>query len=143
VTIVTRVNEDGEPIGLTANSFTSVSLDPPLTLFSLTSSSANLETFEKAGRFAVNVLHMGQQPAAGRFATRGVVRFEGIDWSARGEGGAPILAGALASFDCTTHAVHDGGDHLIFIGQVNHALYEPHRDPLLYFRGKFRRLHFA
>ncbi|MDT0509783.1 alpha/beta fold hydrolase [Novosphingobium sp. MMS21-SN21R] len=143
VTIVTTINEDGEPIGLTANSFTSVSLDPPLILFSLARSSANLETFEKAGKFAVNVLHIGQQPAAGRFATRGVARFEGIVWSQRDEGGSPLLEGSLASFDCTTHAIHDGGDHLMFVGHVDHATFEPHRDPLLYFRGKFRRLHFA
>lgn len=143
VTIVTTFNADGEPIGLTANSFTSVSLDPPLILFSLAKSSANLETFEMAGKFAVNVLHIGQQPAAGRFATRGVARFEGIDWSQHDGQGSPILGGSLASFDCTTHAIHEGGDHLIFIGHVNYATFEPHRDPLLYFRSKFRRLHFA
>jgi flavin reductase (DIM6/NTAB) family NADH-FMN oxidoreductase RutF/pimeloyl-ACP methyl ester carboxylesterase len=143
VTIVTTMNVEGEPIGLTANSFTSVSLDPPLIQFSLARTSANLEAFKKAGGFAVNVLHIGQQPAAGKFATRDVARFDGVDWGLREEGGSPILAGSLASFDCTTHAVHDGGDHLIFIGRVNHASFEPHRDPLLYFRGKFRRLHFA
>ena len=143
VTIVTTINADGEPIGLTANSFTSVSLDPPLILFSLARTSANLETFEKAGKFAVNVNHIGQQPVAGKFASRDVARFDGVDWALREEGGSPILAGSLASFDCTTHAVHDGGDHVIFIGHVNHASFEPHRDPLLYFRGKFRRLHFA
>ncbi len=143
VTIVTTMNGNGEPIGLTANSFTSVSLDPPLILFSLAKTSANLETFEKAGKFAVNVNHIGQQPVAGKFASRDVARFDGVDWALREEGGSPILAGSLASFDCTTHAVHDGGDHLIFIGHVNHASFEPHRDPLLYFRGKFRRLHFA
>ncbi|MBP6581659.1 MAG: alpha/beta fold hydrolase [Sphingorhabdus sp.] len=143
VTIVTTMDAQGEPIGLTANSFTSVSLDPPLILFSLAKTSANLETFEKAGKFAVNVNHIGQQPAAGKFATREVARFEDVDWALREQGGSPILAGSLASFDCTTHAVHDGGDHVIFIGHVNHASYAPHRDPLLYFRGKFRRLHFA
>lgn len=143
VTIVTTMGEDGEPIGLTANSFTSVSLDPPLILFSLARSSANLAAFEQAGRFAVNVLHIGQQPAGGRFASRGVSRFDGIDWALRTEGGSPILAGSLASFDCSTHAVHDGGDHVIFIGRVHSAWFEPQRDPLLYFRGKFRRLHFA
>jgi flavin reductase (DIM6/NTAB) family NADH-FMN oxidoreductase RutF/pimeloyl-ACP methyl ester carboxylesterase len=143
VTIVTTLSADNEPIGLTANSFTSISLDPPLIQFALARTSANLETFEKAGKFAVNVLHIGQQPAAGKFATRGVARFDGVDWALREEGGSPLLAGSLASFDCTTYAVHDGGDHLIFIGQVNHASFEPHRDPLLYFRGKFRRLHFA
>jgi flavin reductase (DIM6/NTAB) family NADH-FMN oxidoreductase RutF/pimeloyl-ACP methyl ester carboxylesterase len=143
VTIVTTMDSNGEPIGLTANSFTSVSLDPPLILFSLARSSANLATFEAASGFAVNVLHIGQQPVGGRFASRDGPRFEGVDWAVRAEGGSPILAGSLASFDCSTHAVHDGGDHLIFIGHVNHAWYEPHRDPLLYFRGRFRRLHFA
>ena len=143
VTIVTTLNSAGEPIGLTANSFTSVSLDPPLILFSLARSSANLATFEAASGFAVNVLHIGQQPVGGRFASRDGPRFEGVDWAVREDGGSPILAGSLASFDCSTHAVHDGGDHLIFIGRVNHAWYEPYRDPLLYFRGRFRRLHFA
>lgn len=143
VTVVTTVNADGEPIGLTANSFTSVSLDPPLILFSLAKSSANLPTFVEAKGFAVNVLHIGQQPVAGRFATRDVARFEGLDWGTPNEGGSPILPGSLASFDCRTFAVHEGGDHLIFIGEVTHAWFEPNRDPLLYFRGRFRRLHFA
>lgn len=143
VTIVTTMDANNEPIGLTANSFTSVSLDPPLILFSLAKSSANLETFERAGKFAVNVNHIGQQPAAGKFASRGVGRFDGVDWALRDETGSPLLAGSLASFDCTTHAVYEGGDHVIFIGRVNYASFEPHRDPLLYFRGRFRRLHFA
>jgi flavin reductase (DIM6/NTAB) family NADH-FMN oxidoreductase RutF/pimeloyl-ACP methyl ester carboxylesterase len=143
VTVVTTIDEVGKPLGLTANSFTSVSLDPPLILFALARKSANLASFEKAGRFAVNVLHIGQQPVGGRFASRDVARFDGVDWAVRGEGGSPILAGSLASFDCRTHAIHDGGDHLIFVGHVDHAWFEPHRDPLLYFRGKFRRLHFA
>jgi flavin reductase (DIM6/NTAB) family NADH-FMN oxidoreductase RutF/pimeloyl-ACP methyl ester carboxylesterase len=143
VTVVTTFDSTGEPIGLTANSFTSVSLDPPLILFSLARSSASLAEFEQAGRFAVNVLHIGQQPVAGRFARRDAPRFENVDWAVRAEGGSPILAGALASFDCRTYAVHDGGDHRIFIGEVGHAWFEPHRDPLLYFRGKYRRLHFS
>jgi len=143
VTVVTTIGLDGGPIGLTANSFTSVSLDPPLILFALARASANLPAFETAGRFAVNVLQIGQQPLGGRFATRGVSRFDGVDWALADDSGSPILAGSLASFDCTTHAVHDGGDHLIFIGKVRQAWFEPHRDPLLYFRGKFRRLHFA
>jgi flavin reductase (DIM6/NTAB) family NADH-FMN oxidoreductase RutF/pimeloyl-ACP methyl ester carboxylesterase len=143
VTVVTTIDNDGNTLGLTANSFTSVSLDPPLVLFSLAKSSANLATFEEVGRFAVNVLHIGQQPTAVRFTQRDVDRFEGVDWAIRAEGGSPILAGSLASFDCRTHAVHDGGDHLIFVGHVDHAWFEPHRDPLLYFRGRFQRLHFS
>ena len=91
----------------------------------------------------MNVLHIGQQPVGWKFAMPGEDRFAGLDWALRSEGGSPILADSLASFDCATQAVHDGGDHLIFIGHVHHAWYEPRRDPLLYFRGKFRRLHFA
>ena len=144
VTVITTMTPEGEPIGLTANSFTSVSLDPPLILFSLAKTSGNLDIFRTARGFAVNVLHIGQQPVAGRFARRDGPRFEGMDWAQRGEGGgSPILAGSLASFDCKTYAVHEGGDHLIFIGEVEQAWFEPHRDPLLYFRGKYRRLHFA
>jgi flavin reductase (DIM6/NTAB) family NADH-FMN oxidoreductase RutF/alpha-beta hydrolase superfamily lysophospholipase len=143
VTVVTTLDAEGQPIGLTANSFTSVSLDPPLILFSLAKSSGSLGLFRDAGRFAVNVLHIGQQPVANSFARRDAPRFEGVQWEIRVEGGSPILTGALASFDCRTFAVHEGGDHLIFIGQVEHAWFEPHRDPLLYFRGKYRRLHFA
>lgn len=143
VTVVTTIDSAGEPVGLTANSFTSVSLDPPLILFSLAKSSANLQTFVDAERFAVNVLHIGQQPVAGRFVRRDVNRFEGVEWGTRVDGGCPILDGALASFDCTTWAVHEGGDHLMFVGEVHHAWFEPHRDPLLYFRGRYRRLHFA
>jgi flavin reductase (DIM6/NTAB) family NADH-FMN oxidoreductase RutF/pimeloyl-ACP methyl ester carboxylesterase len=143
ITIVTTVNGAGEPLGFTANSFTSVSLDPPLILFSLSRRSANLDTFTATGRFAVNVLHIGQQPLANRFAQRGGARFAGVDWSIRSENGSPILDGTLASFDCQSYAVHDGGDHVMFVGQVKHAWFEPHRDPLLYFRGKYRRLHFT
>jgi flavin reductase (DIM6/NTAB) family NADH-FMN oxidoreductase RutF len=142
VTIITTMNEDGEPIGLTANSFTSISLDPPLVMFSLAKTSGNLESFTQAGRFAVNVLHIGQQPLSNRFASRNPDRFEGVDWSLHSDKGSPILAGALAAFDCRTYAVHEGGDHLMFVGEVEHAWFEPHRDPLLYFRGKYRRLHF-
>lgn len=143
VTIITTIDEAGQPIGLTANSFTSVSLDPPLILFSLAKRSANLDTFATAGKFAVNVLQIGQQPNANRFASRELDRFSNLDWAIKSDGGAPILGGSLASFDCKTYAVHEGGDHLIFIGEVHHAWYEPHRDPLLYFRGKYRRLHFT
>jgi len=143
VTIVTTSDRAGEPIGFTANSFTSVSLDPPLILFSLSRRSANLDIFTEAGRFAINVLHIGQQPLANRFAQRGEARFAGVDWSIRSENGSPILGGTLASFDCSQHAVYDGGDHLIFVGRVHHAWFEPHRDPLLYFRAKYRRLHFT
>lgn len=142
ITVVTTVDENGAPVGLTANSFTSVSLDPPLILFCLKRGSANLPIFERSGRFAVNVLHIGQQPTSIAFASRTADRFDGLAWETW-ESGVPILTGSLASFECDTHAVHDGGDHVVFIGRVRRAAFEPSRDPLLYFRGKYRRLHFA
>ncbi|WP_395944493.1 flavin reductase family protein [Brevundimonas sp.] len=142
VTVVTTTDEEGRPVGLTANSFSSVSLDPPLILFCLARSSSNLERFRQAEHFAINVLHIGQQPMSGAFARSNAERFEGVVWEAW-ETGAPILSGSLASFECATHQVVEAGDHLVFIGRVTRARFEPRRDPLLYFRGRYRRLHFA
>lgn len=142
ITVVTTLDEQGKPVGLTANSFTSVSLEPPLILFCLARSSSNLRFFERAGKFGVNVLHIGQQPTSDRFARRAEDRFSSVDWEFW-ETGVPILRSALSSFECDTYAVHDGGDHVILIGRVKRASFEPSRDPLLYFRGKYRRLHFA
>ena len=142
VTIVTAMNADGQPIGLTANSFTSVSLDPPLLLVCIANNAGSAAVLESADRFAVNVLQIGQQPTSNRFAGRGEDRFAATAWEA-GEFGTPLLTGSLASFECARHAVHEGGDHFILVGRVLKARFEPRRDPLLYFRGKYRRLHFA
>lgn len=142
VTVVTTRDADGQPVGLTANSFSSVSLDPPLILFCLARSSTNLERFRQAQHFAINVLHIGQQPMSGAFARSAADRFQDVAWEAW-DTGAPILSGSLASFECATHQVIEAGDHLVFIGRVLRARFEPRRDPLLYFRGKYRRLHFA
>ncbi len=141
INVVTTVDGEGAPIGLTANSFTSVSLDPPLILFSLAKSARSLSIFESAGRFVINVLHIGQQPISARFASPVDDRFAGVDWETW-DYGVPVLKGSLASFECSTHAMHEGGDHRIFVGRVNRARFEPPRDPLLYFRGRYRRLHF-
>ncbi|MET0371307.1 MAG: alpha/beta fold hydrolase [Sphingobium sp.] len=143
VTVVTTIDPEGAPIGFTANSFTSVSLDPPLVLFCIAKKSANLNIFRNASSFAINILHIGQQPTSDQFARPNEARFDGIDWTVRIDGGAPILTGSRASFDCTTHAIHDGGDHLIVVGEVQRADFEPHRDPLLFLQGKYRRVHFA
>jgi flavin reductase (DIM6/NTAB) family NADH-FMN oxidoreductase RutF len=142
VTIVTALDPDGRPIGLTANSFSSVSLDPPLILFCLAKSSGNLAALTQSPHFAINVLHMGQQLASDRFARRDEERFSAVEWESW-QTGAPILSGSLASFECERHELVDAGDHLIFIGRVIMAKFEARRDPLLYFRGKYRRLHFA
>ncbi|QJQ31361.1 alpha/beta fold hydrolase [Sphingomonas lacunae] len=142
VTIVTAMDGDGNPVGLTANSFTSVSLDPPLLLVCIANNAGSRPVLESAERFAVNVLQIGQQPTSNRFAGRGEDRFASTPWQV-GEFGTPVLTGSLASFECGRHALYEGGDHIILVGKVMKAMFEPQRDPLLYFRGKYRRLHFA
>ena len=142
VTVVTTLDEAGQPVGLTANSFSSVSLDPPLILFCLARSSTNVDRFRQAEHFAINVLHIGQQPTSGVFARSQADRFQDVAWETW-DTGAPILSGALASFECGTEQIVEAGDHLVIIGRVRRARFEPRRDPLLYFRGKYRRLHFS
>jgi flavin reductase (DIM6/NTAB) family NADH-FMN oxidoreductase RutF len=142
VTIITAMGPDGTPIGLTANSFTSVSLDPPLLLVCVANTASSAPILQNAERFAVNVLQIGQQPTSNRFAGKGEDRFANTPWEV-GEFGTPVLTGSLSSFECARDALHDGGDHFILVGRVLKAMFEPRRDPLLYFRGKYRRLHFA
>ena len=141
VTVVTCLKPDGAPTGLTVNSFTSVSLDPPLLLVCLAKPAASAVTLIEASHFAVNVLQTDQQPASIRFSTRDEDRFGTTPWSC-GEAGAPILKDSLGVFECERHAVYDGGDHHILVGQVVKASFDASLDPLLYFRGRYRRLHF-
>jgi len=142
VTVVTAIGPDDQPIGLTANSFTSVSLDPPLLLVCIANNAGSALALREAGRFAVNVLQIGQQPTSNRFAGKGEDRFANTPWE-MGEFGTPVLTGSLGSFECESQDIHDGGDHFILVGRVLKAIFEPRRDPLLYFRGKYRKLHFA
>ena len=139
VTVVTARGNDGTRVGLTANSLTSVSLDPPLLLFCPARTASALPTLRQSRRFAVNILAVDQQAVADRFAQRGVDRFAETDWE--DWDGLPILGGALANFACTLFAEHDGGDHVVVIGRIEHVRGSPHQDPLLYFRGAYRRVH--
>ena len=141
VTGVTCFDGAGEPVGLTANSFTSLSLDPPLLLVCVAKAAASAVPLSSATNFAVNVLQTGQQPASITFSTRVEDRFGCTEWSV-GEHGAPVLMQSLSVFECRRHAVHDGGDHFILVGEVVKASFESGLDPLLYFRGRYRRLHF-
>jgi len=141
VTVVTCLNAAGEPAGITVNSFTSVSLDPPLLLVCLAKPAASAGALIEASHFAVNVLQTGQQPASITFSTRVEDRFGTTPWSC-GEAGAPILKDSLGVFECERFAVYDGGDHHILVGQVVKASFDTGLDPLLYFRGRYRRLHF-
>jgi flavin reductase (DIM6/NTAB) family NADH-FMN oxidoreductase RutF len=141
VTVVTCLDDAGKPVGLTVNSFTSVSLEPPLLLVCIDKKAASAEAMLSARNFAVNVLQTGQQPASIRFSTRHEDRFGPNDWSP-GELGAPVLKQSVGVFECERHAVHEAGDHHILLGQVIKATFDASLDPLLYFRGSYRRLHF-
>jgi flavin reductase (DIM6/NTAB) family NADH-FMN oxidoreductase RutF len=136
VTVVTTVTDAGEPVGLTANSFSSVSLDPPLVLFCLDLASHNLDAFRAAGRFAVNVLGDDQRDLSVRFSTTIGDRWDGVVWE-RWETGAPVLNGCLAALDCETEAIHEGGDHVIIVGRVQRLAATTDGKPLLYFRGNY------
>ena len=140
VTVVTCL-ADGEPTGLTVNSFTSVSLDPPLLLVCIAKRAASATALTNAPHFAVNVLQTGQRPASIRFSTRDEDRFGATPWAC-GEAGAPILEESLGVFECERFAVYDGGDHHILVGKVIKASFDAGLDPLLFFRGSYRRLHF-
>ena len=117
VTVVTTIDAGGKPQGFTANSFSSVSLDPPLLLVSLANSSRNLEAFAKGTGFAVNVLAEGQKDLSGTFARPSDDRFANVYWK-KGPLGSPVIAGVSAWFDCTLDQAIAAGDHTILIGRV-------------------------
>ena len=139
IIVATAYDREGVALGLTANSFTSVSLDPPLLLFCLAKSSSRLKAFEAADSFAVNVLHGGQQQISTSFAKRGAMRPEEIGWE-RGMADVPVISDSLAVFECARHAHHDAGDHVIFIGLIKHARFVQSGEPLVFYQGKYRRL---
>ncbi len=141
VTVVTARDRDGTPVGLTANSFSSVSLDPPLLLFCLDRASRRSPVFERAETFGVNVLHAGQEAISTRFARARAPDRDFADLALDDWDGAPVLRDAMAAFGCTRHAVHDGGDHLILVGRVGRLAFDSTHDPLLYFQGRYRSVH--
>ncbi|HEY1703242.1 MAG TPA: styrene monooxygenase/indole monooxygenase family protein [Trebonia sp.] len=117
VTVVTCRGSDGAPVGMTANSFTSVSLDPPLVLWCPSKTASSTPVFQEASHFTVNVLSSGQHDLSRQFATTDSEKFTGVE-TREGLGGAPVLEGSVATFECRTEAVHDAGDHLIMVGEV-------------------------
>lgn len=135
ITVITTVGPDGKPVGLTANSFSAVSLDPPLILWCLGRSATSMPAFQQCSHFAVNVLETGQRALSHRFATPAVDKFTGLNWRA-GRGGAPVLPGCLACFECRTVKRYDGGDHVIFLGKVERYCHS-NGSPLLFNAGKY------
>jgi flavin reductase (DIM6/NTAB) family NADH-FMN oxidoreductase RutF len=136
VTIVTARTTSGELIGLTANSFNSVSLDPPLVLWSLARAAASLPAFSTGSHYAINVLAADQKTLAERFALKGADRWGGVAF-VEGAGGAPLIAGAAASFECFNRSRYEEGDHVIFVGEVERCTHRPGATPLLFHGGRF------
>lgn len=135
VTVITTRAPDGARIGVTANSFNTVSLDPPIVLWSLSIKSPSLDGFRAAGHFTVNVLTLEQLDLSRRFSRPAADKFAGVEFS-DGLGGAPVIAGCAATIECAVVNEHVVGDHVLFLGQVQRYAYE-HAAPLLFFNGKY------
>lgn len=135
VTIITARTADGEPVGVTANSFSSVSLDPPLVLWSLAKNARSRDVFTAAEFFAIHILSAGQDDLSNRFASRGEDKFAGIEVQ-DGLGGTPLLSGCSARMQCRTVHQYEGGDHIIFVGEVV-DLVSSDVTPLVFQAGKY------
>lgn len=138
VTVVTACTPEGRHVGLTVNSFNSVSLTPPLVLWSLARHLPVIAEFERCSHYAINVLASHQQPLSQRFATRAEDKFTDLDVR-EGVGGVPLLHGCCAWFECRNGVRHDGGDHLIFLGEVL-RFERGDGEPLIYHAGRYRYL---
>jgi len=136
VTIVTARAPDGVLVGLTANSFNSVSLDPPLVLWSLARRAGSMPVFSRGSHYAINILAASQRELAARFATRDIDRFAGVAWR-EGAGGAPVLEGVAASFECANRSQYEEGDHIIFVGEVERCSADPAAQPLIFHGGRY------
>ncbi|WP_428851447.1 flavin reductase family protein [Imbroritus primus] len=134
ITVVTSRSADGKDFGLTATSFNSVSLDPPMVLWSLDCKSSNAAAFEQVDAFAVHILAAGQEHICKQFSTRGIDRFAGLDLT-RGHGDVPVIQGCTAVFECRIAHRYQGGDHVIMVGEVLSFSTAP-SDPLVFYRGK-------
>lgn len=137
VAVVTALDADGEKAGMTISSFNSVSLDPPLVLWSIADDSYSYNVFMEAEYFAVNVLAMHQKELSSRFAQRGANKFEGIECR-EGLHGVPILPDYAACFECRIEHRYEGGDHKIIVGRVL-RMEDRETDPLIFYRGRFLR----
>ena len=134
--MITCTDSGGKPHGVTVNSFSSVSLDPPLILFSLDRAASTFEHLTAASHFAVNILADDQTEVSRNFARTPGDRWSGVEFRSW-DTGAPILAGALAALECDMHAQHDGGDHVIVVGRVRRLASRSEVMPLIYFRGRY------
>lgn len=138
VTVVTCTDATGKPYGITANSFSSVSLEPPLILWNIAKVAHSLEAYLNASHFAINVLSAAQQPLSAQFARSDHTRFTDVDYALSSDD-APIFPDSLAVFECRTHQIHDCGDHYVIIGEVT-AFRSSDDKPLLFYGGDYRSI---
>ena len=136
VTVITARDANGVRVGLTANSFNSVSLTPPLVLWSLSRQASTMPAFTRGSHYAINILASDQREIAERFSRRDVDRFEGVALR-EGASGAPILEGVMAVFECFNRSQYEEGDHIIFVGEVEHCSRREGALPLIYHGGRF------
>ncbi len=138
VTVVTCSDAAGNPYGITANSFSSVSLEPPLVLWNIAKISNSLQAYLDATHFAIHVLTAEQEFLAEHFAQTDHSRYDNIAYDFS-ETGVPLLPDVLARFDCRTADIYEGGDHYIIVGEIENHLFDD-GEPLLFYRGDYRRV---
>ena len=137
VTVVTTLHPDSKtPAGVTVSAFSSLSLEPPLVLFCLGLKTASIDSFKSHGYFAINVLSENQRDLSIRFASRSEDKWAGVKWE-KGVGGVPLLPGCIATLECKLVNTIEGGDHMIFVGQVENLTHQEGGSPLIYFRGAY------
>ena len=137
ITVVTTIS-GGEPVGMTCQSFTSVSLEPPLVAFLPTRQSRAFASIQRAGTFCVNFLASDQEAISDQLASSGDDKFAGVAWSPSAVTGSPMLAGIVGHVDCTVHSVHEAGDHFLVMGRVVDLAAGDAEVPLVYYRGGYR-----
>ena len=136
VTVVSTLDASGEPVGVTASSFNSVSMEPPLVLWSLAKSALSYQAFTNAEFFVVNLLSKHQTHLSNKFAQQGNDKFQGVSWDC-GIGGCPVLNETAGHFECRTWQQYDGGDHMIFVGEVDGFRFNESVMPLVFSRGSY------
>jgi len=139
VCVITANPEGHVPFGMTVNSFSSLSLTPPLVLWSLQKNSDTMDAFRVAKQYCVNILAQEQKALSGRFARKGDHALGEGDYTI-GASGLPVLRHSLASFECDMDARHDGGDHIILIGRVTHMSVNSGGRPLVFYEGGYREI---
>jgi flavin reductase (DIM6/NTAB) family NADH-FMN oxidoreductase RutF len=140
VCLITAVSDNQQAMGMTANSFSSVSLEPPLVLWALQNNSDVYDVFANPRHFAINILSSEQQAHSNQYAKKGQHDLDPAHFR-EGKYGAPVIRHALVSFECELYATHEGGDHLIIVGRVKALHQRPTGEPLLFYSGGYHELH--